>query len=139
MIFSGLIIMGFFNFSKFLHYGSPILCPLPIVHFHKKYKAISQFSNTFFSKVLFSKLLRCFYLKSGQVYYKLTQLCAGTFPDYFEFLFLTSTILAHSLSYSVPLFTFFFWFFSKNVWEKFQLWAGSIWSKPVPTLVLLKN
>ena len=44
MIFSGLIIIGFFNFSKFLHYGSPILCPLPIVHFHKKYKAISQFT-----------------------------------------------------------------------------------------------
>ena len=69
-------------------------------------------------------------LKLSLVYYKLTQLCARTFfPDNFEFLFLTSTILACSLSCLL-----LFIYFSTNVWEKFHLWAGSIWSKPDLTL-----
>ena len=63
------------------------------------------------------------------------------FPDNFEFLFLTSTILACSLSCIVCHFLLFVFIFSNSFWEKFHLWAGSIWSNPESTLFVctIKN
>ena len=79
---------------------------------------------------------RYYWLKSSQVYYKLIEFCAGTFPrTILNFLFWHPLFWLVFFLVVCYCLLFLFWF-SKNVWEKFHQWAVSIRSKPVSTLTI---